>query len=301
MRPFEPMLAPAEDPLTYPRYFQELKFPLRCSNKIDGIRGVTIDDAILSRKLIAHPNAYAQDRFAGINGLDGEICEGNITDWDLVHRTGGTLRSHYKTADLHFYVFDSIMPEDKEKSFEERLDIARDLIEMYDNPYVHLLEHKLCHNLEELLNAEAEALEAGFEGLMMRNPDGHYKYGRATWREGLIMKLKRFEEIEGVVVGVEEKMHNTNEDVRGNTGKAKRGFSQEGLVPAGTVGKFIVEVNGAIETVAPGAFNHAQLQRLWNNPSLYMGKTIRVRHTPHGALNGLRQARAAGFRDSYDL
>ena len=35
---FKPMLAPGEDPLSYPDYFDKLQYPLLGSPKFDGIR-----------------------------------------------------------------------------------------------------------------------------------------------------------------------------------------------------------------------------------------------------------------------
>ena len=45
---------------------------------------------------------------------------------------------------------------------------------------------------------------------MMRNPIAPYKQGRGTFREGIIYKLKRFEDSEAVIIGFVEQMTNQN-------------------------------------------------------------------------------------------
>lgn len=303
MRNFEPMTAPPNDPLKYPDYFDTLNFShgLLCSPKIDGIRGVVYDSWIRSRKLIVFPNLPIQEKFSEAEDLDGEVCEGCITDEDLCHRTGGYLRSHNRVGDMGFYVFDTIDPKYQRAPFEERLQVTKELVAKYDNPDIHFLEHTLCMDLKSFLEYEEEQLFLGFEGIMWRNPKGPYKYGKGTWNEGYIGKLKRFADCEGIIVGFEEKYHNNNEDVRSETGKAKRGYSIHGKVPAGTLGKFIVDVNGVICNVAPGAFKHAELQFIWNNQDTFLYKYLKLRHTPHGAKDTLRQARAVAFRDKWDM
>src|SRR5690606_8348078 len=76
---------------------------------------------------------------------------------------------------------------------------------------VLVVPHRLINNEAELLDYERVTVDAGFEGLILRDPNGPYKYGRSTAREGWMLKLKRFKDSEAEVIGVEEEMHNGNE------------------------------------------------------------------------------------------
>ncbi|MFM7851045.1 MAG: hypothetical protein ACKO96_03815, partial [Flammeovirgaceae bacterium] len=53
-------------------------------------------------------------------------------------------------------------------------------------------------------------LERGYEGVMIRGLHGPYKQGRATLKQGWLMKLKEFDDDEAVIIGYEEKMKNNN-------------------------------------------------------------------------------------------
>ena len=66
-------------------------------------------------------------------------------------------------------------------------------------------------NLEEVQQLEDKFLDAGFEGVMLRDPDGTYKFGRASVKENILLKVKKFLDAEGIVVGFKEKMSNQNE------------------------------------------------------------------------------------------
>ena len=51
----------------------------------------------------------------------------------------------------------------------------------------------------------------GGEGLILRNPDGVYKFGRSTPKQQLSIKVKFFEQDEFEVIGFTERMHNANQ------------------------------------------------------------------------------------------
>jgi len=81
------------------------------------------------------------------------------------------------------------------------------------------------------------AIAEGYEGLMVRDPVGFYKYGRST--DGGLMKLKPWYDEEAVVLGIEEQLQNCNPEKRNEIGYMKRSFSSSGMKPAGTLGKFL--------------------------------------------------------------
>lgn len=79
----------------------------------------------------------------------------------------------------------------------------------------------LLHNLAEVERYEDKMLALGFEGIMLRQPFAPYKHGRATLREGFLMKLKRFTDAEFKVIGFVERQHNGNEDLKTRLAVAK--------------------------------------------------------------------------------
>jgi DNA ligase-1 len=297
---FRPQLAAREDPKTYPNYFKELQFPLLCSPKLDGIRCIISSERqAMSRTWKPIPSFQVQQDFCIQPFLDGELIEGKETDVDVYNRTQSHVMSMNKPGDIHFHVFDYCDPEWLDVPFRMRL--ARAQIICENLPNYKFVEHTLVNNVDELLEFEGKCLDAGFEGVIMRDPEGRYKNGRGTWKEGLIYKLKRFADDEGEIIGFVERQQNTNVQTRDALGYAERSSAQAGKVGTGLLGKFLVIYDGNTIEVAPGCLNHNQLEEIWNNKEYYLNRILKFRHFPHGVKDKPRFPRFVGFRDKIDL
>lgn len=297
---FKCQLAPRETPQSYPNYWKKLYYPLSCSPKLDGIRGHTRKNEALSRTNIPLPSYQVQDEFTGIEFIDGEFIEGCESDHDVYNRTQSHVMSQDKPGDISFHVFDYTAPDWLNRPFYERFEKASSLILGKENYYA--VPHKDVENYEELIEFEEEQLELGFEGIMMRSPVGRYKTNaRCTMNDGIIFKLKRFEDAEGVIIGFEEQMDNHNVAVLDKRGYAKRSSSKEGLVPGGTLGKFIILFKGVEITVGPGSFTHPERLAIWKTRELYIGKLLKFRYFGHGIKDKPRHPRAIGLRNEIDM
>ena len=298
---FRPMLSPNDDPLKNKDYFKRLRYPLLCSPKYDGIRAIVKNFTVMSRTFKPLPSYQVQDEFNGFEHFDGEIIEGNPTDFDVYNRTQSYVMSEDKPGNLGYYVFDYTHPQWLDKPFYIRLEKALELITALNDNRVKYIHHQFIDNYDELIEYEQEILQQGFEGIMMRNPIGHYKNGRGTFNEGLIYKLKRFQDAEGVIIDFEERMINQNELEKDDLGYAKRSYKKEGMVPGNILGNFIVDYNGQHISVAPGCFTHDDLYRIWNNQSFYYKKLLKFRFFGHGIKDKPRFPRAVGFRSEIDV
>jgi DNA ligase-1 len=297
---FKPQLAPREDPTSFPDYFKKLPFPLMCSPKLDGIRCI-IDESLNARsrtwKLI--PSNQVQNEFNHEAWTDGELISGPPTAHDVYNRTQSYVMSANKPGSLSYYLFDYCAPGWLLEPFYKRYEKVEQLCKTID--VFTLVEHEHIDNIEQLLEYEGKCLDAGYEGIMMRDPMGRYKCGRGTFREGIIFKLKRYAEDEGRIIGFVERKHNTNEQTRDALGYAERSSAQAGKVGTGMLGKFLVHFEGQVEEIASGNFNHAQLKEIWENKESYIGKYVKFKHFPHGVKDKLRFPRATGFRDEMDM
>lgn len=298
---FKPMLAPGEDPLRYPDYFKKLNYPLLCSPKYDGIRCIVKSRMCLSRTGKLLPSYQVQEVFSKYEHFDGELIEGSPYDFNVYNRTQSYVMSEDKPGDIRFYVFDYTHPDWLRQPFYRRLEKLEIELAKINSEEIKNIEHIHVETYDDLLMYEEACLASGFEGIMMRDPVGYYKNGRGTFREGLIYKLKRFREDEAIIIGFEEKMHNTNELQTNELGYAKRSSSKEGMKPANTVGNFICYYNDQEISVAPGAFNHDELQKIWNCKEEFIGELLKFRYFAHGVKDKPRQPRAVGFRSIIDL
>ncbi len=317
---FKPMLAPHESPQTYPNYFVDLqrRLPLFACPKLDGIRCLPRNDPELdftsldtyskgkdrfvckSKEFKDLPSIHVQRAFTKYQGLDGELVEGNVTDPGVYNRTQSYVMSEDKYSEnLSFHVFDCTLEEYKEENFYERFLRTQKMVAEYNAQFkekVYVVEHVLIDTLDELLEHEDKWLAEGYEGLMWRSPFSPYKWGRGTWKEGYNGKLKRFEDFEAMVVGFEEAFVNTNSLETDELGYAKRSKRKEGMVPAGTLGKLIIEWNGEEIPVSCGIMTHHERKLVWENRESYHGTYCIVRHFAHGQKVRPRHPRFHGWR-----
>lgn len=312
---FAPTLAATLDPMKDPDVLSKIRFPPWVSPKYDGIRGVGRDGRLKSRTLLDLPSTQVQERFGHLTHFDGEVIAGDPCDGDDVYnRTQSTVMSKSKPHDdLRFYVFDWADPEMANAAYLARSAVLEQAVKDLGRDDVIFVQSEWVENLEEFLDAEARYIEMGFEGIMGRNPASGYEHRRGTLgnpkkpkdSDQCLMKLKRFEDFEAVIVGFIEQMTNTNEAGKDEFGRTKRSSSKEGKVPAGTLGLLLVEYgteDGAdVAEIPCGVLKKHQRKHVWDNPHLYLGKYIKVRHFPFGAKTGLRLPRCVGFRDPMDM
>jgi DNA ligase-1 len=297
---FKPMLSPGEDPLSYPDYFKKLQYPLLCSPKYDGIRCIIKNKQAMSRSFKILPSYQVQDEFTKFEHFDGELIEGNATDFDVYNRTQSHVMSEDKPGELTYFVFDYTHPDYLNKPFFERLESLERFLGTTGQ--VRLVTHEYVDSYEELIAYEKRCLAEGFEGIMMRNPVGYYKTGRGTFREGLIYKLKRFKDAEAMIIDILPMMENHNELETDELGYAKRSSSKAGLIEGDIAGKFIVTYQGMVLDVAPGSFNHSERAEMLRNKEKYIGKEyLKFRFFNHGIKDKPRFPRAVGLRKLIDL
>lgn len=300
---YKPLLSGTIDPMKDPDVLSKLVFPLLGSPKLDGIRAVVRGGNVVSRKLLNLPRQHVQDAFKAFEHLDGEMIVGSPCAPDCYNRTQSYVMSNdvRPVEQLTFYVFDWAKEDDAHLPYWERIGKAHDSVMHTDSVDIIFVPQKLINNLEELLAFEEECLAAGYEGIMLRRADAPYKHGRSTFREHTLLKLKRFEDVEAQIVGYIEQETNTNEAVKDELGHTKRSSAKEGMVGAGTLGKFLVTYRGMELEIPCGVLKHVERKAIWDSRDTHMGKIIKVRHFPHGAKDLLRIPRCVGFRDPIDL
>jgi len=301
------LLAPSDVPSNNPKYWDKLAFPLLGSPKLDGIRMVTSPDPdgvvnAMTRTWKLIPSYQVQDMVQDLPAwLDGELIEGEVTDFGVYNRTQSHVMSAEREGFIHYYVFDYAHPAWRDRPYEERLHELYRIVSSLDLAWLHVVPQTPLLNLDQLLAFENEQLELGYEGVMLRTYTGRYKEGRATINEAIIYKLKRFLDAEGVVSAFVEREINNNEKVLDERGYAKRSSHQAGKQAAGTLGKFKVEFEGRTINVAPGTFSHQQLQEIWDDKESYVGSLLKFRYFAHGVKCEPRHARAIGWRNQSDL
>lgn len=293
---FKPMLACECSDLS------QVKFPIMASSKLDGIRCTIFGGVAYSRSLKPIPNkfvqSWAKENAWNLEGFDGELILGNPNEEAVFNRTTSFVMSHDKVEDFSFWVFD-LVTEDTSKTRQEALE---SIFSSKVIPRCQLLKQTLVNSPEELEAFEEKQLQEGFEGTMLKDPQGLYKFGRSTIKGGQLLKRKVFVDSEFEVVGYEPKYHNTNEATTNELGRTERSSSKEGLVALEQLGSLTLKTaEGKVFSVGSG-FDDAMRNQFWSEKETLIGKYAKVKYFPIGMLYGIpRLPIFLGFRDEIDM
>lgn len=300
MKPFRPMLASPAD-------LDALRFPLYASPKLDGIRALVRGGSLVSRKLLLIPNKFVQTTFAvkELEGLDGELIMGCPTDDDVYRRTNSAVMAHEGEPRVTFYAFDH---HDHVGDYESRMQACKLALDHLRAPLVKAKlknspldvvwhEQTLVRNRDELDAFEAVCVDRGYEGVITRDPCSHYKHGRSTANEQIMLKVKRFEDSEAVVLGVVEEMFNGNAAQKDELGRTKRSKAKAGLVGKGTMGALQVrDLKTGVEFEIGSGFTAEDRRGSWPIDTI-----VKYSYFPVGVKDKPRHPVYKGTRSRIDL
>lgn len=264
-----------------------IKFPKLGSPKYDGFRCQIHNGVALSKthKPIRNDFVQAWARTAP-NYKDGELIVGAPTGGAVISRTNSGVTSKEGRPNFTFYCFDDYR--NPHKPYLERAKL------LVPAERLVIVPQTLIHSMKELLEYEAQCLEEGYEGVMLRDPLSKYKEGRSTNREGWLLKLKRFTDGEGVVVQVLEGETNNNTAFRNEVGKLQRSTAKAGRTPNGMVGSIVLEDGMVLQ---PGKMSHKDRILYLQHPERLLGQTVHWRAFGYGTKDALRHPRYYGIRE----
>ena len=291
---FKPMLAVNAPDLS------TVTYPMFASPKLDGIRCLVTKDGALSRNLKPIPNAFVRDRlerYECLVGLDGELLVGSATSETAFNATTSGIMSHDGQPPFTYWVFDDIS--DLSLTAEQRL--VKLLMRTLPR-FVKVVPQVMVHGPGDVAAFEATCLEQGYEGVMLKLPGGKYKQGRSTAKEGLLLKVKQFVDIEATCVGFEEQMENTNEATTNALGHTERSSHKANMIPKGTLGALIVNSPKFKTPFNVGTgFTQAERDRLWAMRTKLPGQLVKVKYFAVGVVDLPRFPVYCGVRHPDDL
>lgn len=282
-----------------------LRYPVLVSPKYDGIRATMQNGRLLSRTLKPIPNALIQELYKDLpEGIDGELIVGNPTSKTVFQDTTSVVMSHNKPIEpfVNFYVFDRFSPH---YPFNSRIQIAVNELNSSGATGWWVVAQSLVRNESELFYYEQKVLDQGYEGVMIRDPEGPYKQGRSSVKQGWLLKLKRFVDAEAEIIGYYEEMENQNEATTNALGRTERSTKKEGMVGKGTLGGFkVVGINGTFKDVefeVGSGLTADQRAKYYRLPKTLMGKILKYKYFPIGTKDKPRLPIFLGFRDKADM
>ncbi len=282
-----------------PENLGSLPFPLWASTKLDGIRCIIKDGVAYSNSLKPIRNRFVQAELGkGLNGLDGELIVGEPNAWDCMRKTNSGVMSFGGEPDFKFHVFDrwDRAGTDYMRAYEQISSIC--------HPRVELVYQRGVVDTAGLEALEQSVLDDGYEGLILRRPDGMYKYGRSTLREGYLIKLKRYHQAEATIVDVTPLRRNLNPPELNELGYTHRSAAQGGKMEMDLLGALVVKgfFDGAMTEFEIGTgFTLDERGRFWQERESLIGKFVTYKFFPIGSKDRPRHPVFISFRDEDDL
>ena len=268
---------------------KDLPLPCIVSPKLDGIRCLIKDGKLLSRSAKPIPNVQ-------ISALLGELLRDTryVYDGELyIHKAPfQTITSNVMAKDrephkgLKFMAFDILTlsewnADEKKTPFDRRLEMLERRFAVRKPGRAESIVQHLVQRRGRISTLFKKFLDMGYEGAMVRSPEGLYKHGRATRKEGTVFKLKSWRDYDGVILSVHEGKQ-LKEGASGDKdehGRTKRSFRQEDYEPSGSFGYFTIDVRDDSlpddTTMEIGGWKGltAELRdSIWSDPDKWIGQ-----------------------------
>ncbi len=137
---------------------------------------------------------------------------------------------------------------------------------------------------------------------MLRGAEAPYKFGRSTFKEQFLVKLKRFEDSEAIILDVVQMHRNLNEAETDNLGYQVRSSKKSGMKPMPLVGAISVkDVKTGVQFEIGSGFTEDQRSELWQKRKILSGLVVKYRYQPAGVKDKPRFPVFLGFRSGIDM
>lgn len=282
----------------------QLRYPLLVSPKLDGIRALIVNGKVLSRTLKPIPNKCIQAALGVeyLNGFDGELILGDPTAKDCYRKTNSAVMSVEGQPEITYYAFDFV---DTSANYSGRFyhHVLGQMIPFPSTKFnigLKYVRSKLAKTAGAVEKIEREFLELGYEGVMLRDPNGVYKFGRSTLHEQYLMKLKRFDDSEAEVLYCVPLKKNNNPKTTDKLGLSVRSSHKANKVNQEKLGAFMVQdIHTGQKFEIGTGFTDAQRIEFFTDSSI--GKIVKYKFFNVGIKTAPRHPVFLGWRDKIDL
>ncbi len=300
-----------------------VRYPIWMLPKIDGVRALTIRSEFIARSGKPFRNQKNSEFFSDdlFDGFDGEAVTDRVYGGLLCNETTSALNTIKGEVTVNWCLFDYILPgannwEPYHKRYEALVKRVKKVL--VEDPAVAqrlwVVPYIVVNSWEEVEAQHETWCKEGYEGSILRDPEGKYKLGTCTPREANYLRLKSFSDSEIEVTGVEQGQSNQNEQTKDTFGYAERSTHKENMVPNGMVGTItgvavanvkhrgrILIKKGDQITVSPGKMSHDQRVYYWEHQEEIIGKIVKYKFFPHGMKSKPRFPTFQSFRNRNDL
>jgi ATP-dependent DNA ligase len=203
---------------------------------------------------------------------------------------------------LKFYCFDYITNNYFDQPYFDRYLNSVGLESYFDKEIFELIKVFPIYSMEELKSSFDKVIAADYEGLILRDPKGHYKFGRGSIKEGLIYKVKPFETWDAQIIGIVQATEvNPNAEKKINElGRSVTSKKLEDRILIEQAAGFIVKYEGKDLTVPLGGHTAVEKKAVWKNKDSYVGRWIEYKGMEIGMKDVPRIPKFVRYREDKD-
>lgn len=256
-----------------------IHYPKVALPKLNGVRGLNQEGRLIARSLKPIPNIYTRKRYSypQLSGLDGELVVGDYFDEEVFTISTSGVMSIEGTPNVAWHVFDIYHPT---LPYLDRLERRREVVEASGVAGIEIIPHCIITCDDHLVTINEECLEAGYEGVVLRDPNAPYRTGRGSSLTECFLRYCPWHTGEAIIIGIEEGEINNNPSVLNELGFLKKSTHKHNMVGSGRAGAFCVrDLKTNIEFKMPVPTDKLQ-QEVWDHKDEWLGKIVKYKFRP---------------------
>ena len=284
------------------------------SDKKDGLRLELINKGVYGRSLKPINNTNIQNKFRAFCKTlpDNIIVEAELWSPELECREISGVASsddHEVIKSLNAYCFD-VYDYSYDYEFGDRVKKLRKIVENFNSPEIIMLRQTPLANRRHLEKLNQMCLDAGGEGSVVKDCTATYKKGRITIKSGKGFKLKEFVEEDYLIIGVTERMLNTNESTKDFLGHSVKRNTVADKEATGIAATFIIALEGYKGPIPVWEYNakddtmgkvtvtgdYEARKEIWTNRKLYISQWAVTKAMATGKHKKLRHPTLLGIK-----
>jgi DNA ligase-1 len=162
-----------------------------------------------------------------------------------------------------------------------------------------VISQDLVESLEDVDALFERNIDTGYEGVILRDINGPYKFGRSTVKEGYMLKVKPFHTWDSPVLDILERFENLNESQTNELGQSFKRNTKADKAGTGLASALVTEYEGhPIKVVLTGDEDFRR--EIWENKESYIGKLFEWKGMIVGAKDVPRHPNFIRWREDKD-
>ena len=180
----------------------KITYPCDAQPKLDGVRCMATADRLMSRGGKEYDVQHIKDSLPSHTTpkvvFDGEIyIHGN----SLQNTVSLVKKPKPGSEKLQYWVYDMYFPDAPNMPWSRRKNYMKLMMPHLASEHIEIVETVQVNNEAEMLRLHGKDVEQGYEGIILRHPEGTYTLGH---RSSSLIKYKEFIDDEFQIVGYKE-------------------------------------------------------------------------------------------------